>query len=200
MGGSSWAGSTLPQDLSVEGEHCLVCGKEMPSADHVRLHRGRTVNLCSADCAGAFEADTEGFFASLQPKAALFQEPAAPAGPLGRGWFTFGLAVLAGLIFGALTSYLAIHRGHAPRPWFFAGLLLNVLGLALLLTRPRGTGAEGLPAGIPDGLRKVPTTRDPVPCSRCGHGNHPSAGRCGACHATLSPSAPSEVEAARASR
>ena len=105
------------------------------------------------------------------------------------GWLYFGIYVLFGLVFSAVCGYLAVGRGLAPLPWFFAGLAGNVAALAVLLATPRGAGAADVPAG----LAKVPTTHRPLPCPRCGAPNHPAAAACAGCGATLAPAVEPET-------
>lgn len=176
---------------------CDVCQREIPNHDHDTIHRGRTVHLCSKECAAAFTADPEAYFAKLQPRGALFQESAQPQDMMPRGGFWFGVYVLMGLVFGAIAAYAAIHRGRPAGPWFFAGLFFNVWALAALLVRPtksRAGPGDQDPEGVPSGLRKVPVTRDPTTCPNCGLDNHPSARKCSHCGAELSPTAQSEVD------
>ena len=129
---------------------------------------------------------------------AFFPEPGASFAPMASGWLIFGLYVLAGLLAGALCAYLAVGRGLAPVPWFFAGLVLNMLGLAAILTRPRGIGSEGgLPADIvPPGLRKVARTFSAIACPGCGSPQHPAAKKCSACGGPLNATATSDMSRA----
>jgi hypothetical protein len=106
----------------------------------------------------------------------------------------FGLYVVTGLVAGAACAYLAVGRGLAPIPWFFAGLLANVIPLIVILTR-HGADLSRFPAGIPRGLSKVPTTLSPRFCPPCGAENHPAARRCLECGAPLEPTV--EPETAR---
>lgn len=133
------------------------------------------------------------FLATARANAALFDEKAMPAGrQMTFGWLWLGLYVLAGLICSALCGYVAVCRGLAPMPWFFAGLVGNVVGLALVMSVRRGDTAA-LPGGIPRGFAKVPTTRAPSACPACGVTNHPSARRCTGCGASLSPTVEAET-------
>jgi uncharacterized paraquat-inducible protein A len=141
--------------------------------------------------------NSESLFASLQPRSALFQETSKPASPLARGWFLLGLYIMLGLLAGAVCGYVAVARGLAPMRWFFAGLAFNVVALLALLARPRADTSK-LPAGIPPGLAKVPTTRTPMPCPKCGAENHPAATRCTGCGADLQPSVESDLQRLRA--
>lgn len=174
------------------GEICLACDQPVLGTDLLLIHRGRRVPLHQGPCFDAWGRNPEAMFASLQPRGALFQEPEESISPLRDAWFAVGLYVLLGLIFGAACAYAAVGRGHAPLRWFFAGLAVNVVALVILLARPRADLSK-LPAGIPPGLRKVPTTRTAVPCPKCGSLNHPAARRCAACGAGLQPSVAAET-------
>lgn len=176
------------------GEQCLVCGQRIWDLEVVALrYKGRTFHV-AAPMMADFEAAPERYFRQLQPRAALFDEAQVRERPMASGWLAIGLYVLIGLVCGALTAYLAVARERPPLPWFFAGLLVNVVAPAALLTLPRGAAGD-LPAGIPAGLAKVPTTRAPAPCPACGSLNHPAADRCSRCGAALTPTA--EAETAR---
>lgn len=176
------------------GEQCLVCGRRIYGEDVVELrYKGRTFHVAEP-MLGDFEEEPERYFRKLQPRAALFDEEQVRDRPLASGWLLFGLYVLAGLLCGALAAYLAVGHGRRPLPWFFAGLALNVLAPAALAALPRGD-LSALPAGVPPGLAKVPTTRAPAACPVCGSPNHPAARRCSACGAALAPGA--EPETAR---
>jgi len=170
-----------------EGEQCLVCGRRVHGDEVVEVrYKGRTF-FVSAAMFGLFEEDPEQYFCTLQARAGLFDEAGVAARPMASGWLVFGLYVLVGLIFAAGCGYLAVARAHRPLPWFFAGLLGNVAALVVLLATPRGDAAAMSPFGVPPGLAKVPTTRSPQPCPRCGGTNHPAATACSGCAAPLEP-------------
>jgi len=122
-----------------------------------------------------------------QPKGALFQPPEEPSSPLKDAWLFLGLYVVLGLVAGATCGYLAVGRGLSPLPWFFAGLLLNVVALGVLLVARRPSDLSHYPGGIPSGLTKVPTTRAPQRCPGCGADNHPAARVCTSCRGPLVP-------------
>jgi hypothetical protein len=174
------------------GEICLACDQPVQGTDLLLIHRGRRVPLHRGACFDAWSRNPDAMFAALQPRGALFQEPEESMSPLRDAWFAFGAYVLLGLIFGAACAYTAVGRGHAPVRWFFAGLAVNAVALAILLARPRAD-LSNLPAGVPPGLRKVPTTRAGVPCPKCGSLNHPAARRCSSCGAALQPSVAAET-------
>ena len=184
--------STSPR----EGEVCLACGQPVREGQGLAItYRGRQVALHRGACLETWNLHREALFASLQPRGALFQEPAESPSPLKDAWFLFGAYVVVGLVAGAACAYLAVGRGLAPIPWFFAGLAGNVIALAAVLTRPRADLSR-FPAGIPPGLAKVPTTLSPRSCPACGAENHPAAGKCIDCGGPLEPAA--EPETARA--
>jgi len=176
-----------------DGEQCLVCRKPVVDEDVFEIRfMGRTF-FVGTPFMGDFEADPARYFARLQARAALFDENALAADrPMAFGWLWFGTYVLVGLFCSALCAYIAVCKGLTPLPWFFAGLFGNVAGLGLVMFVGRGDAAA-LPAGIPAGLAKVPTTRAPVACPSCGVTNHPSAARCADCREPLTPSVTPEA-------
>lgn len=128
------------------------------------------------------------------PQGALFQEATEPSSPLKDAWLVLGLYVVAGLVAGALCGYLAVGRGLSPLPWFFAGLLLNVVALGAVLLTRGSADLSRFPGGIPAGLTKVPTTRAPQRCSRCSADNHPAARVCLSCGSRLEPLVEAETD------
>lgn len=176
-----------------DGEQCLVCRKPVVDEDVFEIRfKGRTF-FVGKPFMGDFEADPARYFARLQARSALFDENALGANrPMAFGWLGLGGYVLAGLLCSASCAYIAVCKGLTPLPWFFAGLLGNVAGLGLVMFVPPGDTAA-LPAGIPAGLAKVPTTRAPVACPSCGTANHPSAARCADCREPLTPSVTPEA-------
>ena len=191
--GSRGSGWVVLDERPGDGEQCLVCRKRVYDEDVVEIrYKGRTF-FVGKPFMGDFEADPAHYFARIQARSALFDEGALAASrPMNFGWLWLGGYVLAGMFCSALCGYIAVTRGLWPLPWFFAGLFGNVAGLALVLVLPRGEVAT-LPAGIPDGLAKVPTTRAPSVCPSCGSSNHPSATRCADCHASLTPTVEAEA-------
>ena len=175
---------------------CIVCNQPPLGRDDMMVrYRGREVMVCGKDPCLATWADDRGramAFRSVQARTALFDEEAMTGGPIGSGWLWLGLYIFAGTLVGGLCGYLAVGRGLSPLVWFFAGLLLNVVALAGVLTRRRGD-ITGLPQGIPAGLCKVPRTRAPSHCSDCGDEHHPAAKRCDGCGKTLHPSIEAEI-------
>jgi hypothetical protein len=178
---------------------CISCDRPAPPGAITEVYKGRRITVCNEVCREHWHANRDALFASLQARGALFDEKAMPADEqasqpsLFSGWFWFGVWVLAGLICGAIGAYVALGRGLPPLPWLLAGLAFNVVALLVLATRPRGDLSR-LPEGVPEGLRKIPATHEPLACARCGNANHPSARRCSRCGAALSPEIASEVE------
>ena len=173
-----------------EGEQCIVCRQPIHDLEIVEVrYKGRTFHV-AAKMLDEFTADPDLYFQKLQARSALFDERAMEGRQVSTGWLLFGGYVLAGLVFAALCGYLAVSRGLAPLPWFFAGLFGNVAAAAVLLITPRGDAAD-----VPAGLAKVPVTHFPLPCPRCGAPNHPSAAACSGCGAGLAPAV--EAETAR---
>jgi len=188
--GASDAGNEIVvlREFAGQGEQCLVCRVAVhgePIAE-VRF-KGRTFHV-RLDMLSDFRKQPEFYFASLEARSGLFDEGSVAADPRGGsyGWFGFGLYMLTGLVFGAACGAIAVGRSRAPWPWFFAGLVVNVFALAALLTRGPGEPASHID-GIPPGLRKVPTTRDPIACPACRSQLHPAARLCSQCGAELSP-------------
>ncbi len=176
-----------------EGEQCLVCRKRVYDEDVVEIiYKGRTF-FVGKPFMDDFEADPARYFARLQARAALFDENALAADrPMAFGWLGLGTYVLVGLFCSALCAYIAVCKGRTPLPWFFGGLFGNVAGLGLVMFVGRGDAAA-LPAGIPAGFAKVPTTYAPAACPSCGAANHPSAARCADCREPLTPTVASEA-------
>jgi hypothetical protein len=174
---------------------CVGCNNPMhpDSASYALLYRGRKIPTHSF-CESAVRNNPslyQAYFASLQPKGALFQEHDDGQSEVKAGWFIFDLIVLIALLTGGLSGYAAVSKGLKPIPHFFIGL--TIVGYLYVLTRPSAVK----PGEVPEGLVKVPTTSAPVPCEKCGFTNHPSAKTCAACGTKLTPTMQSEV--ARAS-
>lgn len=177
-----------------QGEVCLVCRQQIYGKDVVELRcEGRTFHV-AAGMMSDFEGDPERYFADLQARSGLFDERAvrnaSAASRLMSPWLIAGLYIVLGLVFAALCGYLALGRGHAPLPWFFAGLVGNIAAFGVLLASPTGPNAAA-----PPGLVKVPVTQAPMACPECGAPNHPAAKVCSVCGTTLTPSV--EAETAR---
>ncbi len=172
------------------GEICVVCNNRVGGKDACYLAGGQEIVVHAADsCEGEFLRHPGKYLASLRPNDILFA--VWPRSGMATPWFWFGIYVLVGLLFGGLSAHKAIATGRAPLAWFLAGFFFSVVAYGYLLAaRPRG------PVTLPAGLRKIPTTREPLPCPKCGSGNHPSARNCSACGSELKPMAPSEVAAA----
>ncbi len=174
------------------GEQCLVCGQRIFEIPVVEVrYKGRRFHV-AGPMLPEFQADPDLYFEKLQARSALFDERAVAPREMSGGWLGLGVYVLIGLVFAAACGYLAVARARAPLPWFFAGLIGNVIALAALVATPRGD-ASRLPAGVPPGLAKVPTTRSPVACPACGTANHPAAAACGECGGRLEPAVESET-------
>jgi len=175
------------------GEICIVSGKPLVEGDVALIVRGRRVPLCFSKV-DTFLKYQDKYFATMQPKGALFQEElsapkGAALGGVTSGWFLLGLYVLVALVFAGMSGYTAVSKGLPPIPNFFIGFFLSALGYLYVLTRP----AVAKKGEIPAGLVKVPATHTPVPCSGCGYQNHPSAKQCVGCGGKLEPMLQSEV-------
>ncbi|MCH2663142.1 hypothetical protein MK139_02290 [bacterium] len=169
-----------------EGERCLVSGILLDENGIAFIYRGRRVTL-HPDAIGVFLSQPDRYFSHLKPKGALFQEH--DAGSIAISWLGLGIWMTLGLICGAVGSHIAIRKGRSPGYWFAAGVVLNLVALTTLLTRP---SAEGNP--LPDRLDKIPVTSAPVNCPSCIAPNHPTASTCFRCGRILTPSAESEVK------
>ena len=184
----------LLEQRPAEGEQCIVCRVAVHEGDIVEVrYKGRTF-FVAARMLAEFEAHPDAYFHDLQAHGGLFDEGAMESPPTETGWLWLGLYILVGLVAGAACSYAALNRGLPAWGWFFAGLLTNAIALAAVLTRPRGAAAPA--AGLAPGLAKIPTTRAPIDCERCGAANHPAAPECSGCGHALSPAI--EPETARA--
>ena len=188
-GEGSW---TVLDQRPAAGEQCLVCRQAIHDGDIVELrYKGRRFHVADKMMAD-FESDPESYFSDIELHSALFDESAMDAPSMASGWLLFGLWVLVSLTTGALCAYLAIGRGKPPVVWFFAGLLLNVVGVVAVLASGRGETSR-LVGGAPDGLTKIPSTHAPRRCPGCGATNHPAARRCSACATNLEPSIQAET-------
>lgn len=189
--GSQAPESSTGAEAAVGNGFCAVCGHRVDRS-HSHLVKGRRVFLCPGPCEQAWAEDPDAAFLNLQARGAFLDEQATGLGGLFSGWLFAGLYLVAGLICGGISAYLAVQKLLSPWPWFFAGLLLNVaavLAIAFCPARDR----SGLPDGVAPGLRKVASTAAPVACPACGALQHPSARECAACGGTLSPRFESEV-------
>ncbi|RMD95267.1 MAG: hypothetical protein D6813_00655 [Calditrichaeota bacterium] len=172
------------------GDRCIVSGKKLGPDDICLEIRGRRIPL-KREALEIFLRDPEKYFAKVQPRGALFTEELKESASLSLGWFFFGLYVLAGLIFAAITAQTAVGKGLPPLRWFFAGLVVNVVAFLIVFCKRRDKNVH-----VPKGLRKVPSTAEPVPCPGCGSQNHPAAEKCLDCGHPLTPKTQSEVNRA----
>lgn len=169
---------------------CIECDKPIGPGDRVYLINGQRIAVHAGACELAFERNPEKYLAKVKPQGNQFMDADSGGSARSWRWLAFGVYALAGLVFGGLCGYEAVNRGFRPLPWFLAGLFFNVFGFLVFLSRPAGVASTG--PSTP-GLTKVPVTRAPQPCPRCGTPNHPSAAACSACGAVLEPSVTSEV-------
>lgn len=170
------------------GDRCVVSGMSLDHDDIVLLVKGRRVPM-KKEALEIFLDDGDRFFSKFEPKGALFTEDLNLPERLSMKWFIFGIYVLLGLIFGAVTSHCAVGKGLKPIPWFFTGFFLSVVGyIAVAVKKPEAGGT------VPGGLGKVPLTVNPSVCQGCGSENHPSAKSCSNCGGALSPTSTSEVD------
>ena len=181
-----------------EGEQCLVCSQAIEGETSVEIrYKGRVFHV-KESMLDAFRADPDAYFRKLQARSGLFDEAATDGPPMHSGWLYFGVYVAVGLLFGALCASLALGRGRRPLPWLLAGLVGNVVALAVLAMSPAAAAADG--SGVPEPERglgflgRIATTRAPRDCPRCGASNHPAATACSACGAALEALVPAETD------
>jgi hypothetical protein len=107
-----------------------------------------------------------------------------------------GVIVFQALVFGSITSYMAVHRGLSAARWFFAGFVGSVLGMFWTQAQaPRPGRFQPRPFG------KTPCTYDPAYCPSCGASVHPSQTTCVKCGGELAGEHPvSEVELVKQSQ
>jgi hypothetical protein len=179
------------QDAGVANRPCLVCRGDDQAKMMKLQHEGRWVHVCNGMCHEKWLKDPDTFFTALQSQSALFGEEQILPERMHFGWFYFGVYILAGLLCGALCSFMAVSRGKAGLPWLLAGILVNVLAvlyIALVVKSPVLQNA-------PDGMGKIPSTPNPVICPECQNENHPSASNCLQCGHALIPTAEGEIKA-----
>ncbi len=175
------------------GEVCTVCDKRVESSDLVYMVDGQRVPVHAGDCDTVLRARPQKWLARVKPKGGAFLGTDVHLG-LTNAWLYAGLYVLVGLIFAALSAQRALRAGYSPLTALMLGLAFNVLGYLFVLARPKRV--VEMPAGVPGGLHKIPTTYEPQPCPACGGENHPSATRCLSCGSPLAARIGSEVEKA----
>ncbi len=169
------------------GEQCLVCAQPIQGDEIVQIrYKGRTFHV-AAGMLETFDQAPETYFEKLEAHSGLFDEDTRRGGQIDRGWALFGLWVVLALVSAALCGYLAIGRGLAPLPWFFAGLAGSVAALVVIFFVPRGSAA------VPVGLAKLQLTPQPRPCPHCRATNHPTAAACSRCGGALAAAGRSEL-------
>jgi len=174
------------------GEICTVCDKAIGPKDRVYEFEGQRVPVHVGACDTAFLRNPGVYLARLKPRGAFLSAEPNLGPSISWGWFTLGIYVLLGLVFGACCAYRAVNHALKPWPWFLAGFFLNLFGFLALITRPAGESSMALP-GLPRGLVKVPTTSSPRVCPHCGTANHPAATSCAGCGSEIEPLVVSEV-------
>jgi ribosomal protein L40E len=183
------------------GETCIVCNNPVGPDDSVYLVQGQRVPM-HAEEEREFFLHARKYLMRLKPLggALLGADSNQPgmanrAGndrpEVSRAWIYGGVYLLLGLVCAAVCAQRALHTGYTPGAWFGLGLVFNVVAYVLLLTRPKRD--VHAPAGVPLGLGKIAATHAPQHCPKCGALNHPSAGKCLGCGASLSPKVESEV-------
>jgi len=170
------------------GDRCVVSGLSLDHDDIVLLVKGRRVPM-KKEALSIFLDSRDKYFSKFEPKGALFTEDITLSERLSMGWFVFGIYVLIGLVFGAITSHCAVEKGLKPVPWFLSGFFLNIFGYIVVAVKRSEAHGE-----IPKGFGKIPLTVEPNVCRGCGHENHPSAKSCSSCSTALNPRTTSEIE------
>jgi hypothetical protein len=170
---------------ALDGETCVVCNGRTSSQDLAYRVNGQRVAVMRGMEEDVLKNPAK-YVAALKPEG-LFSS-AGRQTPGGQALLWLGTLVLIGLLCGAMCSHLAMARGLSPWSWFFLGLGFSLLAVAVLWRKP-------VVAAAPVGMNKVPSTRAPMPCPKCGDWNHPSATRCLGCGNVLTPTASSEVPA-----
>jgi hypothetical protein len=174
------------------GETCIVCDKPIGTKDRAYEVEGQRVPVHAGACDTAFLRNPGHYLARLKPRGAFLSAEPNLGPNISWGWFTLGIYVLLGLVFGAFCAYRAVNHALKPWPWFLAGFFFNFFGFLALVTRPAGKSSMA-PAGLPRGLVKVPTTSSPRICPYCGTANHPAATSCTGCGSRIEPLVISEV-------
>ncbi|MAT40322.1 MAG: hypothetical protein CL946_12040 [Ectothiorhodospiraceae bacterium] len=174
-----------------DSDRCIVCGSPVSEEDYAFLYKGRRVAVHRAEI-GTFLANPSKYFASMQARGGLFSEEAVPGnGGMGLGWFWFGVLIACSLLCAAGSATIAVKKGYPAVLWFFAGLIVNVIGFAVIAMKERKEEVD-----LPPHLQKVRTTSSSIQCSSCGNMNHPSANRCSKCGNELEPDSDSDVQRA----
>jgi len=170
------------------GEICFLCNERIAATDLVYQVEGQRMPVHRVACDDTYLAEPQRWLVRLKARGA-FLGAVPDRRALSPVWFVAGVYLLAGLVFAGASAHRALHTGHRPATWFFAGLALNAPAYLYLLTRPPGT----LSGAAPPGLRKMAATSEPQPCKHCGVTNHPAATLCLGCGARLEPRVVSEA-------
>jgi hypothetical protein len=171
----------ITAEREAAGETCALCGRPLMEGGRAFQIKGRWIPLHDDPCQAEFLRNPEALFAQVQPRGALFQEELIQPPALRWGWFLAGSYVLLGLVSAAICGHMAYPRRKSPSFWFAAGLAANVGAIAALLAMARPVEP------VPPRLGRIRDTADPAPCPSCGAENHPAAGRCSGCGASLAP-------------
>ncbi len=171
---------------------CVVCNHSVSDGVQPIQYKGRQVHVCTGKCQEHWLAEPDRHFAKMQSRSALFDEKSVNENPVNYGWLYFGFYMLAGMIFGGLCGFQALGKGLDPQFWFLIGLFFNVIAYVMISTTPKGD-LSGLPAGVPAGFGKIPSTVLPIQCPHCDQKVHPSARYCSGCQVKLEPKIESET-------
>ena len=167
---------------------CPVDGDIVENREYGVMWRGRRYYMDGDPCVQMFMADPAKYARRIEPRAALYSTPRVDRPSYGPWVLYISLFVVAGLVSGAVTSYVAVQKGLGGRNWFLLGLALNVVAIVMVfLCRGREMLFQT------KGLCKTPQTHAPLVCPNCGNSNHPSAVRCNGCDTAMDPKVQSEV-------
>jgi YHS domain-containing protein len=147
-----------------------VDGDSVESREFGVTWQGRRYYMDSNACLQRFMSDPETFAKWIEPRAGLVSAPRTDR-PSYSPWVLYvSLLIVAGLVSGAVTSYVAVQKGLGGLTWFALGFVLNVVAIVMVFfCRRRETLFQT------KGLCKTPQTHAPIPCPSCGNANHPSA-------------------------
>jgi len=137
------------------GETCAVCNMPVTDKDVAYLVDGQRVAVMET-MQEEFLQNPLLYVTKFRPEGMVFS--ARQSGSLNSGYLWLGMYVLVGLLFGGACAHVAMTKGLPSWRWFFLGFFFSVP--ACLAVAARQTAVDA-PA-VPEGLGKIPVTRDPV--------------------------------------
>ena len=189
----AFADDILPDTLGFKrvptkaGDRCIVCDGPVGKNGFAIIYKGRRVAIRPEYVKDFFE-NPDKYFPKLQPKGALIQEKAILESGIGYSWLLFGIWVVLALIAASIASNIALRKGFSPLTWYFIGLITSLIGVIIILFKPTSAYVD-----LPGRLAKIPSTPQPITCTKCGKENHPTASQCIGCGAKMQPQMESEV-------